>query len=112
MIHKLSVTVWSTNHLKRSCARLRRFPAPKHVRSNVGDRLDALVLDGGISQSARLAGYTSEDFDSLLATNFGGRSTSGPELEARPPTLGILSFGGLARQQDHELSDQAASLSR
>jgi NAD(P)-dependent dehydrogenase (short-subunit alcohol dehydrogenase family) len=39
----------------------------------VDDRLDALVLDGGISKTARLAGYTSEDFDNLLATNFGGQ---------------------------------------
>jgi len=41
----------------------------KQVRSIVGDRLDVLVLNAGISKAARLADYTVEDFDSLFATN-------------------------------------------
>jgi 3-oxoacyl-[acyl-carrier protein] reductase len=41
----------------------------KEVRTIVGERLDALVLNAGISKSARLADYTVEDFDSLFATN-------------------------------------------
>jgi NAD(P)-dependent dehydrogenase (short-subunit alcohol dehydrogenase family) len=39
------------------------------VRSIVGNRLDVLVLNAGISKSARIADYTVEDFDSLFATN-------------------------------------------
>jgi 3-oxoacyl-[acyl-carrier protein] reductase len=41
----------------------------KQVRSIVGDRLDMLVLNAGISKAARLANYTIEDFDNLFATN-------------------------------------------
>ncbi len=44
----------------------------KQVRSIVGDRLDVLVLNAGISKSARLADYTADDFDSLFATNVRG----------------------------------------
>jgi NAD(P)-dependent dehydrogenase (short-subunit alcohol dehydrogenase family) len=43
----------------------------KQVRSIV-DRLDVLVLNAGISKSARIADYTVEDFDSLFATNVRG----------------------------------------
>jgi 3-oxoacyl-[acyl-carrier protein] reductase len=39
------------------------------VRSIVGDRLDVLVLNAGISKAARIADYTVEDFDNLFATN-------------------------------------------
>jgi NAD(P)-dependent dehydrogenase (short-subunit alcohol dehydrogenase family) len=39
------------------------------VRSIVGNRLDVLVLNAGISKSARIADYTVEDFDNLFATN-------------------------------------------
>ena len=39
----------------------------KQVRSIVGDRLDVLVLNAGISKAARLADYTVEDFDNLFA---------------------------------------------
>jgi 3-oxoacyl-[acyl-carrier protein] reductase len=42
------------------------------VRAIVRDRLDALVLNAGISKSARLADYTVEDFDNLFATNVRG----------------------------------------
>ena len=42
------------------------------VRSIVGDRLDVLVLNAGISKAARIADYTVEDFDSLFATNVRG----------------------------------------
>src|SRR6202023_566108 len=37
----------------------------KQVRSLVGDRLDVLVLNAGISKAARIADYTVEDFDNL-----------------------------------------------
>src|SRR6266446_4028995 len=41
----------------------------KQVHSIVGDRLDVLVLNAGISKAARIADYTVEDFDNLFATN-------------------------------------------
>jgi NAD(P)-dependent dehydrogenase (short-subunit alcohol dehydrogenase family) len=41
----------------------------KQLRSVVGNRLDVLVLNAGISKSARFADYTIEDFDNLFATN-------------------------------------------
>src|ERR1700728_118741 len=44
----------------------------KQVRSIVGDRLDVLVLNAGISKSARITDYTVEDFDNLFATNVRG----------------------------------------
>jgi NAD(P)-dependent dehydrogenase (short-subunit alcohol dehydrogenase family) len=44
----------------------------QQTRSIVGDRLDALVLNAGISKSARIADYAFEDFDSLFATNVRG----------------------------------------
>jgi 3-oxoacyl-[acyl-carrier protein] reductase len=42
------------------------------VRSIVGDRLDVLVLNAGISKAARVEDYTVEDFDRLFATNVRG----------------------------------------
>ena len=44
----------------------------KQVRSIVGDRLDVLVLNAGISKSARIADHTVEDFNNLFATNVRG----------------------------------------
>jgi 3-oxoacyl-[acyl-carrier protein] reductase len=44
----------------------------KQVRTIVRDRLDVLVLNAGISKSARLVDYTVEDFDNLFATNVRG----------------------------------------
>jgi 3-oxoacyl-[acyl-carrier protein] reductase len=44
----------------------------KQVRTIVGDRLDVLVLNAGISKSARIADYTIEDVDNLFATNVRG----------------------------------------
>ena len=41
----------------------------KQVRSIVGDRLDVLVLNAGISKAARIADYTVEDLDNLFAIN-------------------------------------------
>src|SRR6266852_1951669 len=41
----------------------------EQVRAIVGDRLDVLVLNAGISKAARIADYTVEDFDNLFATN-------------------------------------------
>jgi 3-oxoacyl-[acyl-carrier protein] reductase len=44
----------------------------QQVRSIVGDRLDVLVLNAGISKAALIADYTIEDFDNLFATNVRG----------------------------------------
>jgi 3-oxoacyl-[acyl-carrier protein] reductase len=44
----------------------------KQVCSIFGTRLDVLVLNAGISKSARIADYTVEDFDNLFATNVRG----------------------------------------
>ncbi|MGB9418308.1 MAG: SDR family oxidoreductase [Acidobacteriaceae bacterium] len=44
----------------------------KQVRAIVGDRLDVLVSNAGISKAARIADYTVEDFDNLFATNVRG----------------------------------------
>src|ERR1700734_3806030 len=44
----------------------------KQVRSIVGDRLDVLVLNAGVSKLARIADHTVEDFDNLFATNVRG----------------------------------------
>jgi NAD(P)-dependent dehydrogenase (short-subunit alcohol dehydrogenase family) len=41
----------------------------KEVRPIVGNRLDVLVLNAGISKAARIADYTVEDFDNLFVTN-------------------------------------------
>ncbi|HEV3279123.1 MAG TPA: SDR family oxidoreductase [Terriglobia bacterium] len=41
----------------------------KEVRSIVGERLNVLVLNAGISKAARIADYTVQDFDNLFATN-------------------------------------------
>jgi NAD(P)-dependent dehydrogenase (short-subunit alcohol dehydrogenase family) len=41
----------------------------KQMRPIVGDRLDVLVLNAGISKLARIADHTVEDFDNLFATN-------------------------------------------
>jgi 3-oxoacyl-[acyl-carrier protein] reductase len=44
----------------------------KQARSIVGDRLDVVVLNAGISKRALIADYTVEDFDTLFATNVRG----------------------------------------
>jgi len=44
----------------------------KEVRSAVGDRLDILVLNAGISKAAQIADYKVEDLDNLFATNVRG----------------------------------------
>jgi 3-oxoacyl-[acyl-carrier protein] reductase len=41
----------------------------KEVRSIVGERLDVLVSNAGISKAATIQDHTVEDFDSLFATN-------------------------------------------
>jgi 3-oxoacyl-[acyl-carrier protein] reductase len=41
----------------------------KEVRSIVGERLDVLVLNAGISKAATIKDHTVEDFDNLFATN-------------------------------------------
>jgi 3-oxoacyl-[acyl-carrier protein] reductase len=57
----------------------------KQVRSIVGDRLDVLVLNAGISKAARIADHTIEDFDNLFATNVRGPFFVVQQL---PPILG------------------------
>jgi 3-oxoacyl-[acyl-carrier protein] reductase len=44
----------------------------EQVRSIVGPRLDVLVLNAGVSKSARIADYKPEDIDNLFATNVRG----------------------------------------
>jgi 3-oxoacyl-[acyl-carrier protein] reductase len=44
----------------------------KQVRSIVGDRLDVLVSNAGISKAATIKDHTVEDFDNLFATNVRG----------------------------------------
>jgi 3-oxoacyl-[acyl-carrier protein] reductase len=44
----------------------------KQVRSIVGERLDVVVLNAGITKLARIADHTIEDFDNLFATNVRG----------------------------------------
>src|SRR6266436_5128039 len=41
----------------------------KEVRSIVGERLDVLVSNAGISKAATIRDHTVEDFDNLFATN-------------------------------------------
>src|ERR1700722_13525766 len=41
----------------------------KEVRSIVGERLDVLVSNAGITKSATYRDHTVEDFDNLFATN-------------------------------------------
>ena len=41
----------------------------KEVRSIVGERLDVLVSNAGISKAATIKNHTVEDFDNLFATN-------------------------------------------
>jgi NAD(P)-dependent dehydrogenase (short-subunit alcohol dehydrogenase family) len=68
----------------------------KQVRSIVGDRLDVLVLNAGVSKSARIADYTVEDFDSLFATNVRGpfflvQQLCRPSVRAQALLLSLLS---------------------
>jgi 3-oxoacyl-[acyl-carrier protein] reductase len=44
----------------------------EQTRALVGDHLDVVVLNAGISKAARIADYTIEDFDNLFATNVRG----------------------------------------
>ena len=44
----------------------------RDVRSIVGDRLDVLVSNAGITKSATIKDHTLEDFDNLFATNVRG----------------------------------------
>jgi 3-oxoacyl-[acyl-carrier protein] reductase len=44
----------------------------KEVRSIVGERLDVLVSNAGITKAATIKDHTVEDFDSLFATNVRG----------------------------------------
>jgi NAD(P)-dependent dehydrogenase (short-subunit alcohol dehydrogenase family) len=70
------------------------------VRSIVGDRLDVLVLNAGISKAATIADYTVEDFDSLFATNVEDKilwcSTSYPILGEDSSIVAISSLGARA----------------
>lgn len=44
----------------------------EQVRSIIGDRLDVLVLNAGVSKAARIADHTFEDLDNLFAINVRG----------------------------------------
>ncbi|QMV17953.1 SDR family oxidoreductase [Granulicella sp. 5B5] len=44
----------------------------KQVRAIIGERLDILVLNAGVSKAAPIAAYTVADFDNLFATNVRG----------------------------------------
>ena len=44
----------------------------REVRQIVGERLDVLVSNAGISKAATIGGHTVEDFDNLFATNVRG----------------------------------------
>jgi 3-oxoacyl-[acyl-carrier protein] reductase len=44
----------------------------REVHQIVGERLDVLVSNAGISKAATIAGHTVEDFDNLFATNVRG----------------------------------------
>jgi NAD(P)-dependent dehydrogenase (short-subunit alcohol dehydrogenase family) len=44
----------------------------KEVRSIIGERLDVLVLNAGITKAATVKDHTVEDFDNLFATNVRG----------------------------------------
>ena len=44
----------------------------KEVRSMVGERLDVLVSNAGVSKAATIKDHTVEDFDNLFATNVRG----------------------------------------
>jgi NAD(P)-dependent dehydrogenase (short-subunit alcohol dehydrogenase family) len=64
---------WATRHPEfLGPPKLHLHGRAKQVRSIVGDRLDVLVLNAGISEAARIADHTVEDFDSLFATNVRG----------------------------------------
>jgi NAD(P)-dependent dehydrogenase (short-subunit alcohol dehydrogenase family) len=72
----------------------------KQALSIVGDRLDVLVLNAGISKGARIADYTIEDFDNLFATNvrspfFYGKTYG--RCFGRKGSTGIGSTTGAAR---------------
>ena len=47
----------------------RNIAIAKEVRSIVGERLDVLVPNAGISKAATIEDHTVEDFDNLFATN-------------------------------------------
>jgi NAD(P)-dependent dehydrogenase (short-subunit alcohol dehydrogenase family) len=55
----------------------------KQVRAIVGDRLDVLVLNAGISNAARLADYTVEDFDNQRSTRDFGQELACHSWAAR-----------------------------
>ncbi len=48
----------------------------RQVRTIVGDRLDILVANAGISKAAAIEDYTVEDFDRLFAVNVARPSSS------------------------------------
>jgi len=78
---------------KRSCrpARARRSARPgQEVRAIVGDRLDILVANAGISKAASIEDTTLEDFDRLFA------STS-----ARRTSCAAAAAGAEQGQHDH-----------
>ena len=59
-------------NLRRSRHTRRPRALAKQVHAIVGDRLDILVLNAGVSKAARIADYKPEDLDTLFATNVRG----------------------------------------
>src|ERR1700732_4146886 len=73
----------------------------KQVRSIVGDRLDVLVLNAGISKAARLVDYAIEDFDILgdvsniiVISSIGAHAVVGKPGVDNPSILGYASTKG------------------
>jgi NAD(P)-dependent dehydrogenase (short-subunit alcohol dehydrogenase family) len=113
---------WATRHPEfLGPPKLHLHGRAKQVRSIVGDRLDVLVLNAGISEAARIADHTVEDFDSLFATNVRGPffvvqhilpvlgedssivaiSSLGACAVPGKPGLGTLTFLFTARPKEH-----------
>ena len=69
------------------------------LRSIVGERLDVLTSNAGISKAATIKDHTLEDFDNLFATNmrspFFSCSNSSLSLGEGSNIIVISSIGGL-----------------
>jgi len=78
---------------------------PKQARSIIGDRLDILVANAGISKAASIEEITVEDFDKLFAVNV--RSAVFPGGRQLLPVLGdgssviLVSSSRGARRRRH-----------
>jgi len=74
----------------------------KQVRSIVGDRLDVLVLNAGISKAATIADYTVEDFVSAVAPGvIDTDKSSFTKTEAgREAALGMQALKRIGKPED------------